>query len=71
MVRELAERLTLILASIAIGVIVGCALLSPPISASGQAEQSTNATQITAQAAPGSVVQVGTPTASTTAAQPP
>jgi len=69
--RELLERLGIVAASALATLALSCALASPPTGAAVDQDLRTDATQITAQAAPGSVVQIGTPTTTEPAPIPP
>jgi hypothetical protein len=71
MLQDAIERLLALVFAALIGITVGCRFASPAAHAPADVDQNTTATQVTAQAAPGSVVQVGTPSGSAATTQPP
>jgi len=60
MLTELLERIALVSVSALAGFFIGCVTGNPPIVRGSDVAQATSAEQQTVQAAPGSVVQIGT-----------
>jgi len=71
MARELLERLGIVIASVAVALLLSCALASPPTGTPVGVDQRTDATQITVQAAPDSAVRIGSGSAPADGGQPP
>jgi hypothetical protein len=69
--QDLVERVLAIAAAVSLGLILACRLASPTSEGTATQRQVTEATQTTAQAAPGSVIQIGREPPSTTQPRPP
>jgi len=70
MLRELLERVALVSVSALAGFFIGCIAGNPPIVRGSDVAQATSAEQQTVQAAPGSVVTIGTDPAASSEAEP-